>query len=114
MRISFYCSERSIYGNIGNLLTYNQMIYYYDEPIDWRSLNKSTFIGKRINNDGINIFNIYDRIVNVHDKADVIFYDNNFPSAGKAALKIANPDVVPFVFNSIEELEDMLKDANYL
>lgn len=115
MRIAFYCSQRNIYGSIGYMLdNHRESIYRYDGSVDWQDLKEATFQGFKYGDDNPIIYTFYDRIVSVYDKADVIFYDSNFPSAGRAALKIANPNVVPFVFNSIDELEDMLKDANYL
>lgn len=116
MRISIYCSERNIYGGASYLFADNKKIYRYDGSIDWQDLNKATFMARHIDMDreGVKVFDVYDRIVPVYEKSDVIFYDNNFPSAGRVALKVANSDVTPFVFNDIYELEDMLKDANYL
>lgn len=115
MRIAFYCSQRNIYGSIGYMLNdHRESVYRYDGSIDWQDLEEATFYGFKYGDDNPIIYTFYDRIVSVYDKADVIFYDNNFPSAGRVALKIANPNVVPFVFTSIYELEDMLKDANYL
>ena len=101
MRIAFYCSQRNIYGSIGYMLNdHRESVYRYDGSIDWQDLKEATFYGFKYGDDNNPI--IY------------TFYDSNFPSAGRAALKIANPNVIPFVFNSIYELEDMLKDANYL
>lgn len=106
MRITIYCSNRNIYNEISRLFINSEKIFRYgDSPY----LNVAFFPSL----DG-NAFFVCDKIVPVYEKSKIIFYDNNFPSAGRAALKIANPNVVPFIFNSVEELEVMLKDANYL
>lgn len=104
MRITIYCSNRSIYNEISELFINSEKIF-----LNGDSPNVISFLSQ----DG-NTFFTCDRFTPVYEKSDVIFYDNNFPSAGRVALKIANPNTIPFVFNSIKELEDMLKDANYL
>ncbi len=104
MRITIYCSNRNIYNEISRLFINSEKIFRHgDSPniASFLSLDDNTFF-------------TCDRFAPVYEKSDVIFYDNNFPSAGRVALKVANPNTIPFVFNSIKELEDMLKDANYL
>ena len=113
MKVEIYCAERSMWVSVLEMLYSIKKLWAVITPernvAKNPDMHECCFLKYQEHDDNIFI-RCYDRRIPFQSDAQVIFMEANCPQSIKAALKVANPLTVPFVFKDIQELEKMWKE----